>query len=276
MSIEHSHIREYMKLYRFEKNIEERWNTILSNKIWISAPSEFNDLDDCKITKIKNPRLTPEKHDLILKGMDLFYPQGSISENVMLSPGTLEDFKFLISPHGLNGQSLRSTVCESYGYVSIREEIRNTTGIHCFFSEIPNSALMWAHYADNHKGFCIEYDVDMEKAVGLFEVEYSSKPPTPSPTEFIFSPEETFSRIVTTKRIEWHYEKEWRLVYLKALNNNEKGKKIKMPDYLKPVGIILGDRFDFNNRGRIKMIEDMGIECITYEYFKDKIKNRVF
>ena len=26
------------------------------------------------------------------------------------------------------------------------------------FSETKESILMWSHYADNHKGFCVEYD----------------------------------------------------------------------------------------------------------------------
>lgn len=36
--------------------------------------------------------------------------------------------------------------------------IRNRFRISCF-SEIPDSPLMWAHYADNGRGFCVEYEL---------------------------------------------------------------------------------------------------------------------
>lgn len=48
-----------------------------------------------------------------------------------------------------------------------------------------NNELMWAHYANSHKGFCIEYDIDkletlyrIPKTVHQFEVCYESKPQT--------------------------------------------------------------------------------------------------
>ncbi len=53
-------------------------------------------------------------------------------------------------------------------------------------SGLPDNELMWAHYANSHKGFCIEYDIeklyDSEKLpfnVNKFDsITYSDTPPT--------------------------------------------------------------------------------------------------
>ena len=38
------------------------------------------------------------------------------------------------------------------------EETKQVTGISCL-SESDSSLLMWAHYANNHKGMCVEYEL---------------------------------------------------------------------------------------------------------------------
>ena len=48
-------------------------------------------------------------------------------------------------------------------------------------SENNSSVLMWSHYADNHKGICIEYDFESIKNnkliyYSLFPVNYTAKP----------------------------------------------------------------------------------------------------
>src|SRR5260221_11935201 len=43
----------------------------------------------------------------------------------------------------------------------------------CCFSKNMNEILMWSHYADNHKGVCLEWDFDVEQKKGsFFEIEY--------------------------------------------------------------------------------------------------------
>ncbi|MEX9996432.1 DUF2971 domain-containing protein, partial [Providencia vermicola] len=42
--------------------------------------------------------------------------------------------------------------------------------------------LLWAHYADSHNGFCIEYDLDKlcefeDARYSIFDVIYQNKPP---------------------------------------------------------------------------------------------------
>lgn len=80
------------------------------------------------------------------------------------------------------------------------------------FSEIPDSILMWSHYANNHEGFCIGYD--------------TSRIPQNIKKEFypVFYHETLFPLIKKGEDIneykfnslikykDWKYENEWRLI----------------------------------------------------------------
>ena len=43
-------------------------------------------------------------------------------------------------------------------------------GVACFTTEL-NNILMWSHYADGHKGFCLEFDTN------FFKFQQSTKSP---------------------------------------------------------------------------------------------------
>lgn len=99
-----------------------------------------------------------------------------------------------------------------------REAISNwRVGCLC---ENMNSMLMWSHYAQSHKGFCVEYD--FEDVQNIYPVLYSDKVPS---LEYINdkldeincgSMKRDFDLIaniaIYIKSKEWEYEKEWRVV----------------------------------------------------------------
>lgn len=92
-----------------------------------------------------------------------------------------------------------------------------------------NNALMWAHYANRHTGFCIGYKKeDIEDiSTKLQKVTYSSQP---------YSIEtKSDESILFIKSKEWEYENEWRAIYklverdithldLNAYNSDNKNK----------------------------------------------------
>lgn len=63
------------------------------------------------------------------------------------------------------------------------DAVVDSARITCFSSE-PDNLLMWAHYADGLRGFCIEFDRDIllnnvgNKDVYIIPVRYSNQPPT--------------------------------------------------------------------------------------------------
>ncbi len=137
-------------------------------------------------------------------------------------------------------------------------------------SENPKSILMWSHYADQHKGFCIEYDFN--KAIGtdfplkhLLKVTYSDDmiainlqtliqglrkkmdPNYMKDSAISQLSAETCLKAILTKNSAWEYEKEWRIV----LDNFSNIKIEKIPYATK---IILGINIEEKNKAALLKI----------------------
>jgi hypothetical protein len=93
----------------------------------------------------------------------------------------------------------------------------------CSFSGTKQSIIMWSHYADQHRGYCIEYETDSLPPEHLFvrmlyPVIYSEK--LFDGTYYYMAAirnRETFNILFPAlaalyKSPEWRYEEEWRLV----------------------------------------------------------------
>lgn len=141
--------------------------------------------------------------------------------------------------------------------------------------------LMWSHYADNHKGFCIEYDfgtdVLKESGVIAFPVAYSSMRPKIPYEAVLLSEKPTLENVnsqnineriflsMLTKDKIWSYEREWRIlisaqeainipappvscIYLGACCSEENEEKIKalVQDRNIPVKKMVVDRGDYS------------------------------
>ena len=80
----------------------------------------------------------------------------------------------------------------------------------------PCNELLWAHYANSHKGFCIEYDLDKldtcitDNINYRIDVVYQENKPTISPNDSI---ETKIKKAFSTKSLAWAYENEYRLVF---------------------------------------------------------------
>lgn len=86
-------------------------------------------------------------------------------------------------------------------------------------SKTYSDELLWAHYAKNHTGFCIEYDFEKLLEQVTFcnfysiGVEYTDQPPQIG-IDDIYSTEANliFKRIAGTKSRRWSYEEELRII----------------------------------------------------------------
>lgn len=80
----------------------------------------------------------------------------------------------------------------------------------------PCNELLWAHYANSHKGFCIEYDLDKLDTCTIdninyrINVVYQENKPTILPDDSI---EVKIKKAFSTKSLAWDYENEYRLVF---------------------------------------------------------------
>lgn len=85
-------------------------------------------------------------------------------------------------------------------------------GIFCL-SARKDSLLMWSHYADGHRGICLQFSTCQEQLFGctLDPVVYQELHPELATTDTI--DHEWTRRYLTTKARDWSYEQEWRIFY---------------------------------------------------------------
>lgn len=111
-------------------------------------------------------------------------------------------------------------------YVDLHQDLIQKFRVACF-TESPYSMLMWAHYANNHKGFCIEYEIPpytkeyLQLYHNLMPVIYSNERVSileqcvrslqpPGLTETILW--DIYKYGLLMKSMDWKYQNEWRLV----------------------------------------------------------------
>jgi hypothetical protein len=98
-------------------------------------------------------------------------------------------------------------------FISTKENV----GIYSL-SKSFNDELLWAHYANNHQGFCIEYDFEILTDKNSFynfypfDVEYSSHPPEIEISDISSKHQNIFKKIAGTKSKKWSYEQEKRIL----------------------------------------------------------------
>lgn len=103
-------------------------------------------------------------------------------------------------------------------------DIFSRVGI-CSFSKRIDSPVMWSHYADEHKGICIEFDllqvIDQNISLITRDVEYQKVLPELDFVEMdkgesALSPRRQssnpYNKMLCTKDVTWEYEKEVRLI----------------------------------------------------------------
>jgi len=106
---------------------------------------------------------------------------------------------------------------KNVNFAVIREQIygdKGAIGI-CSFSETNDHELMWAHYANQFKGICIEYYFPhLLKALGgecdFVRIFYNEKTHRVFPKSV--SDPLIAKRLLATKSHRWLYEREWRLM----------------------------------------------------------------
>lgn len=136
----------------------------------------------------------------------------------------------------------------------------------CSFSRVSTERLMWAHYADSYKGFCVAYQFDLPEL--LHNVIYLDKFPVSglsyNHNGQIYSIEQildewlsnnninTIAELITSfatiKSQEWVYEQEERLI---EKIKKESGDNFNWSKYhASPKYIIFGSRFDYKRNGK--------------------------
>ncbi|HIF5801342.1 TPA: DUF2971 domain-containing protein [Vibrio parahaemolyticus] len=259
-------------LYKYRAINDYSLQNLEEDSIWLSEPRNFNDPYDCSFTKKDELDLYDSSVvlDMALKS-GIISNEDQISIEAILSSETptttLMELSYPDRPEYAQAMGdVLSTVIKEQGLGIISELSENMKQAFkvCCFSEDPKSILMWSHYADYHKGFCIAYDFgelgneDLRTRV-LYPVIYSN---SMFDASGIFSRNKTVNNILyinqaaLIKSLEWQYEKEWRLVFGNGTLAEEMGYQVPKAKF-----VILGTKIAKKDADKIIEICDRkGIE----------------
>ena len=216
------------KLYRYRPASYGKCNNnldlaaIKDEKIWFSRPKNFNDPFDCQF----DYDIKSIASSLLRKDADLMRLYSDSIEDKM----TIEE--------AIN-ESVETNKTDFYKQIAL---LKQNVAVACF-CEKNDSILMWGHYADCHKGICIEYNLhDFPK-----ELSFTPMPVLYSKKTAIFRGDisddiihEFYIKSLLTKSLDWAYEKEWRIVRNKAACGEDWKEKGALLKSVKPTAFYLG------------------------------------
>ncbi|WP_319505800.1 DUF2971 domain-containing protein [Bacteroides graminisolvens] len=144
----------------------------------------------------------------------------------------------------------------------------------------PNNELLWAHYSNSHKGFCIEYDLDIltENLSRDFDlsdkinVSYEDERPEVSETDSLL---QVRKKVFGTKSLAWKYENEVRLVFSKgglkpvsekAISAIYFGLNISLEDRRAIITGMPGRNIDFYQVERIENSYKLKVTKLLFDY----------
>lgn len=176
-------------VYKFQKLDEYTIRNMRNNSLYFNSPISYNDPFDCSLD-IDIDLLRSEMQQVIINSIDSSKNSEQLSNMQKL----------------LNDESHMNRITSNAFY----SNFLYINSICCFSLEKKN-ILMWAHYADNHKGICLEFDTKEDPS--LFSqgdyVRYVSEYPKLTLEN---NNQDFIARsLLFTKSDHWSYEKEYRI-----------------------------------------------------------------
>jgi hypothetical protein len=142
----------------------------------------------------------------------------------------------------LEGRHCRPEVWEGFRQELI-DTLNRSIGIYSL-SAVKDEILMWSHYADEHRGYCLMFEAsDTTPFFGAAqEVHYSEA--LPAITPYSDTDLEKAAKAMLTKYCGWSYEREWRIV------DHESGAGLRDYPAALLVGVIFGARMSPRDRAQ--------------------------
>lgn len=200
-----------MKLYKYREFNQFLIKGICDSQIFYSDPKNFNDPLDC------SPIVY---NDLELNELEQLCCEMIIKNNSETKPNeVLANFKY-------NTEELDNFEQQMVSYeYQIVNEIKNqldlimkSKGVLSLSSNF-NSPLMWSHYADEHRGVCLEYDMSTSVGEHPKKIDYEASRGISAKliADFILHGSKKASddikfKYFFTKANDWKYECEWRSI----------------------------------------------------------------
>lgn len=212
--------------------------TLENNELFIACNLNFNDPYDCAINMDISKEIRATFETICSKELT----KGFSRENRRKTQSKMfkSQLQQLLKESSKEADKLTVEMQQDW------EHFRETLGV-CCLSGYYNSELMWSHYTNAYKGFCIGYDThELSKCTPLLPIIYSKEVTSFKDyinfdtTNWMYkNPNYKLIGIhcITKKSPVWKYENEWRIV------NTIKGcgENIKVPV---PSKLYIGCRMD--------------------------------
>lgn len=224
--------------YRSFDDAGYKVESLKKNYVWLSMPKDFNDPYDCAGC----------------------FDMEKTLENLLREKQQNRDISKILSSHKIFSNTTQEILENSRA--KLKNALQQKVKISCF-SETYNNILMWSHYAQNHTGFCIEYNISNLELTNsfkkqLFPVFYTPKPIDMSKA-ILSKQKEIFENIlIINKSEDWKYEREWRYI-----TSSEDDSKFIMP--VKPKAIYLGTKISEKNKNIMLEIANNEYQIPCYE-----------
>lgn len=190
---------------------------------------------------------TSESYDFVMtkKGVSVRFSQPSVLNDIFEASGSIniqtqesllnyaksvidgKDYEGLKKSFPLLPNTFQAMIKDKmFSYHSSSSQLLNDTTVGVLsLTRNKNSRSMWSYYADSHRGYMLEFNIDLEKKYFPFDyssenVMYTTERP-PSLQEYILkygnpkNQKEAFniiSKLWITKDIDWEKEKEFRVI----------------------------------------------------------------
>lgn len=125
---------KYRSLSKSTDDYKHTMDIFANIQLWFSAPKDFNDPFDCKLV----PNISSIQsfaHTIAEKQRVVNNDNSELIENTILQTPNMQDLVKEATAEVMNGCGILS------------------------LTKTNNDILMWSHYADSHKGICLEFDV---------------------------------------------------------------------------------------------------------------------
>lgn len=200
-------------LYKFRSWSDEKHKKLLTErKLWVPCANKLNDPFDCSIPHRYDQMARDDLVERLVRLIETEFPDESKTSLRSLANKRIDDI-------GVYDPSRRSNVLMAFA-----QRYRDEYGVLSFATEVENP-LLWSHYADHCRGFCVGVDSNQlhlllerrfdETKVSSPErwITYASDYPLFIPTNDEDEDYANSVRSLTTKSHHWEYEKEYRYVF---------------------------------------------------------------
>jgi hypothetical protein len=200
------------RLYKYRAFNANTLRLLSQAEIYYANPAHFNDPMDCR----------PEiEIDIDLKTLEkLCYRLLVLNRGKDAAIACMRNHRYMSTEYGNYKTDPAATGCYTE---DLRREIRDF-----IYAEMRehgvlslakrwNCPLMWSHYADEHRGLCIEYDTKENHCDGLFPVNYDASGSIKVSDILRWKIEKSAEAeglvreaFFYAKARDWRYEREWR------------------------------------------------------------------